>query len=400
MRDLGATLCCWVAAACSAEVGDLERVPPPAGEEDAGPRADAGIEVELDAGIAKAPEGCERGWIDIAAVGEEGAAITGTSFAAQPDAFAITWTERGAAGGEGTALIAFFDGTGRPRGGPIEVASRSRVIAYERGFLRSGDDGMERYDLTGASLEKARSGFFLLKMVGGRLWGLNSDNYVSITRPGPLAEMSPFAVGVEGSNRTMGFGPDRFVVADEPTSLDEPLVLHLYALEVRGAVEIQTVMLPSEIVDGERHLGHALAAAEWNDQDARFDLLIGMRLGPTRQFGARLMHLDDRGLSDGPALHLEPTSVAYEGLSGAIAFGERGTIALAYRSPYNASRLGLDLVRGQEVEHFPIEGGASYATKPLIERIGERFALVYGTGAESTSVFERVLQLRCDLESR
>jgi hypothetical protein len=54
-------------------------------------------------------------------------------------------------------------------------------------------------------------------------------------------------------------------------------------------------------------------------------------------------------------------------------------------------------MRGVDVEHFQVESGAAYPTNALLQPFGARFAVVYGTGARDTSVFEKVLELRCDV---
>src|SRR5688500_16046698 len=128
IRDLATATLCIVAAACSTDVTDLKRVPPASDAEDSGvaTAADAGIVIEVDAGAASAPQGCEQGWLDVAQLGAEGGAVTGTSFAAQAGAFALTWTERTGASSETKTRLAFFDALGAIRGEPIEVGARSR----------------------------------------------------------------------------------------------------------------------------------------------------------------------------------------------------------------------------------------------------------------------------------
>lgn len=411
VRDFAASLFCFAAVACAGDVAGLERDPPQenrdAGPPDDAAARDAGFEGPdaraADAGVPDAIAdaggpllGCEEGWIDVVSVEDPNVAVTGTSFAARPEGFALTWTERSTTT---RTLIAFFDPTGLFRRGPIVVGERSRVIAYETGFLRGGMDGIERYDAFGATLETRDRQFVPMALVRGRLWGLNLDSVISTVEPGTtFADINPFAVGVSAPGyRAIGFGPDRFVVAEDPPNFDQPASVRVFGLEIRGAVEIASFTLPAEMINGEPHLGHALGAAAWNDGAGHFELLVGMRLGPTRQFGARLMHLIERGLVDGPPLYPAPANVAYESLLGAIAVGSNGSLALAYRSPYSASPLNLDLVRRFQVEHFPIESGASYPTNALLAPFGDRFAVVYGKGAEGTAVFERTLQLRCDI---
>ncbi len=393
--------CCVLDAAAPLDARPLDAAPAPpldAGQPDVAPLGiECGVAIDVgtlpDAGEPPL-EGCALGWTELATAAPGGSVI-GHALAAGPDGFALPWSRAGAS--TSIAYLSYFDAQGRPIAGPHPVVPGVRVVAYGDRYLIGAPTSVSLHGLHGETLDVLQQGFVPRAVVGDRAWGLLFGRVAWLDAAQGLVDTALHSTPVEPRGRVVGFGPDRFVVASEPR-FGEPAVLELYTLVPQAPpVRTATLALPVDDVNGEPHVAEVVSAVSWNAAESRFELLVGVRLGSTRQFGARLLHLDDRGLHDGPPLYAEPTSVAYEGLVGALAVGAQGTRALAYRSPYSASALSLDRVRGAAVEHVALDSGAAYPTAPMLAAFGDRFAVAYGAGAAGTSTFETRLRLRCDL---
>lgn len=366
-----------------------------AGRDPGSPITDAGF---VDAGGAPEPIGCERGWVELVRAREDDR-LEGFSFAARPQGFAITSHEHG------SFFLRFFDRQGLNGTSPIYVQSPEAnspppvILAYQAGWLTFEQSRFETFNSSGQLAGEGRlSGpFEPMFVVSETVLGIHRptlfDRDLGSFVPSAPPQTADFGIRADTGD-VVAFGPNRAMVAKNG-GFGEPATIEYYDLD--DPRPLATHRLPVKTVDGEEILYQQVTTARWNARSTRFLILAAARLGSTRQFGPRLMELDDRGLSEGPALYEDEFFVGgYEGLKGDLFIGDNA-IAVAYGSPYTASEIRFDKVYSDRVEHVPMDG-AAYRTSPMIRKIDDRFAIFYADGATSTAEWENVLRMRCDIQ--
>lgn len=385
-------------AACTGGTEDLR-----GGGTDAGsPSTDAGLADAagaLDAGaMDPGPIGCEAGWVELVRAGDD-QRLEGFSFAARAQGFAVTSQE------EGSSFLRFFDRYGLNGTAPILLQNPEAnspppvILAYQAGWLTFEQNRFKTYNSSGELAGDGPLGSPIepLFVVSETVLGVRRSSQFERDLIAFVPSAPPRTDSFGGQAQIgdlVAFGPNRAMVAISG-GFGESAIVQLYDLD-RG-IWLDAFRLPSKTVDGEEILYQHVAAARWQARSTRFFMLVAARLGSTRQFGPRVMYLDDQGLSEGPALHDDEFFVGgYEGLEGDISIGDNA-VAIAYGSPFTASDISFDKIYADHIEHVPMEGTA-YRTPPLIRKIGDRFALFHADGAEGTADWENVLRMRCDIQ--